>query len=77
MLCQLHLLFLNLVFLVAANGWYMLRSGFRGSVPVRQDGTIMRESAVANRTNPALKYVLCYGLFGLLFSISFYDFILG
>ena len=32
-------------------------------VPVRQDGTMLRESSVRHTTNPAMQFTICYGLF--------------
>jgi hypothetical protein len=49
-------------FNIGYNGWCMLSLRISESVPVREDGTAMRESAVEIRTDPALKYALYYGL---------------
>ena len=48
---------------MVANGWCMLRSGFRRAFLSARTWTAMRESAVDCRTDPALKYALCYKLF--------------
>ena len=31
-------------------------------VPVRQDGTMLRESSERRTTNPAMQFTICYGL---------------
>ena len=36
-------------------------------VPVREDGTMLRESSVRHTTNPAMQFTICYAQFFYLF----------
>ncbi len=51
-------IFVMVVFVV--NGWYMLSGRISESVPVRQDGTMLRESSVRHTKNPAMQFTICY-----------------